>query len=185
MKLTIKSRLILLSLIPIIIISSVVITLTYSEATMLSEAQEALSRKEMMRMKRDELKAYLEIAQSVIKPIQNEGRPLEDVITLLKNVKFGESGYLFAFRSDGTRVMQGDSDQGIGKNFIDLKDKRGNYLVQDIIDSAKSGDGYSVYYFPKPDQTEAIPKLAYSIYLPDWDLIVGTGFYTEDVDAFA
>ncbi|MCF6436934.1 methyl-accepting chemotaxis protein [Pseudoalteromonas sp. MMG022] len=183
MKLTIKSRLILLSLIPIIIISSVVITLTYSEATMLSEAQEALSRKEMMRMKRDELKAYLEIAQSVIKPIQNEGRPLEDVINLLKNIKFGESGYLFAFRSDGTRVMQGDSDQGIGKNFIALKDKRGNYLVQDIIDSAKSGDGYSVYYFPKPDQTEAIPKLAYSIYLPDWDLIVGTGFYTEDVDA--
>ncbi|WP_105170117.1 methyl-accepting chemotaxis protein [Pseudoalteromonas sp. T1lg23B] len=183
MKLKIKSRLILLSLLPIIIIASVVITLTYSEATKLSDAQEALSRKEMMRMKRDELKAYLEIAQSVIMPIQNEGRPQEDVIDLLKNIQFGESGYLFAFKSDGTRVMQGDSDQGIGQNFIDLQDKRGNYLVRDIIESAKRGDGYSVYYFPKPGQNEAIGKLAYSIYLPNWDLIVGTGFYTEDVDA--
>ena len=52
MKLKIKSRLILLSLIPVIIISSVVITLTYVEAKKLSESQEELSRKEMMRMKR-------------------------------------------------------------------------------------------------------------------------------------
>ncbi|NOU50465.1 chemotaxis protein [Pseudoalteromonas sp. JBTF-M23] len=183
MKLKIKSRLILLSLIPVIIISSVVITLTYVEAKKLSEAQEELSKKEMMRMKRAELKAYLEIAQSMLFDLKRSNSPESEVIKLLRNIKFGQSGYLFAFKPDGTRVMQGDSSQGIGKNFIDLKDKRGNYLVKDIIDSAKSGEGYSVYYFPKPDQSEAIPKLAYSIYLPDWDLIVGTGFYTEDVDA--
>ncbi|WP_440055788.1 methyl-accepting chemotaxis protein [Pseudoalteromonas sp. T1lg65] len=183
MKLKIKSRLILLSLIPVIIISSVVVTLTYVEAKKLSEAQEELSRKEMMRMKRDELKAYLQIANSVITPLRNANKPESEVIALLRNIEFGESGYLFAFKPDGTRVMQGNSDQGIGQNFIDLQDKRGNYLVKDIIESAKSGDGHSVYYFPKPEQKEPIPKLAYSIYLPTWDLIVGTGFYTEDVDA--
>ncbi|WP_249331614.1 cache domain-containing protein [Pseudoalteromonas rubra] len=183
MKLKIKSRLILLSLIPVIIISSVVTLITYLEAKKLNEVQVDLSRKEMMRMKRVELKAYLEIAKSALTPLLQGDHPQSDAIALLKNTKFSGSGYLFGFKPDGTRVMQGDSDQGIGKNFIDLQDKRGNYLVRDIINSAKTGDGYSVYYFPKLGQTEPLPKLAYSIYIAKWDLVVGTGFYTDDVDA--
>ncbi|WP_125717760.1 methyl-accepting chemotaxis protein [Pseudoalteromonas rubra] len=183
MKLKIKSRLILLSLIPVIIISSVVTLITYLEAKKLNEVQVELSRKEMMRMKRVELKAYLEIAKTALTPLMQGDHPQSEAIALLKNIKFSKTGYLFGFKPDGTRVMQGDSNQGIGENFIDLQDKRGNYLVRDIISSAQTGDGYSVYYFPKLGQSEPLPKLAYSIYLPKWDLIVGTGFYTDDVDA--
>ncbi|WP_237113869.1 cache domain-containing protein [Pseudoalteromonas rubra] len=183
MKLKIKSRLILLSLIPVIIISSVVTLITYLEAKKLNEVQVDLSRKEMMRMKRVELKAYLEIAKTVLTPLIQGDHAESEAIALLKNIKFSGTGYLFGFKPDGTRVMQGDSDQGIGKNFIDLQDKRGNYLVRDIITSAQTGDGYSVYYFPKLGQTEPLPKLAYSIYIAKWDLIVGTGFYTDDADA--
>lgn len=63
------------------------------------------------------------------------------------------------------------------------QDKRGNYFIQDIIAAAKNSSGYTTYYYPKLNETVALPKLAYSVYFPKWDLVVGTGFYTDDVDA--
>jgi methyl-accepting chemotaxis protein len=71
----------------------------------------------------------------------------------------------------------------VGKNYWDLKDVNGFLLVQDIIKGAKNGDGYTQYYFPKPGEDAPSPKLAYSIYESKWDLVIGTGFYIDDVDA--
>ncbi|MCG7534178.1 hypothetical protein [Pseudoalteromonas sp. OOF1S-7] len=80
MKLKIKPRLVLLSRIPVIIISSVVTLITYLEAKKLNEVQVELSRKEMMRMKRVELKAYLEIAKTALTPLMQEDQPQSEAI---------------------------------------------------------------------------------------------------------
>ena len=36
------------------------------------------------------------------------------------------------------------------KNLFDLKDKQGNFLVQDMIEIAKKGGGYTTYYWDNP-----------------------------------
>ncbi|MEF1289149.1 methyl-accepting chemotaxis protein, partial [Vibrio sp. M260118] len=100
----------------------------------------------------------------------------------LKSLEYGKTGYVFGYDSKGVRIAIGKSDKGIGENFWNLQDKQGNYLIQDLIRNAKTGE-FTTYYFPKPGETEALPKLSYSIFIPEWDLMLGTGFYTDDIDA--
>ncbi|MGL1894263.1 MAG: methyl-accepting chemotaxis protein [Spirochaetaceae bacterium] len=50
----------------------------------------------------------------------------------------------------------------------------------------KSGGGYVEYMWPKPTEdgsiTEEQPKLSYVVGIDDWDWIIGTGFYIDDID---
>lgn len=157
-------------------------TMTYREASALNQAQMDMTRSQMMQMKRIELKSYLDIVSSKLELFVKKERSKEEVLETLKLIKFSDTGYLFGFESNGVRIVQGDTDK-IGNNMWNSKDKRDNYFVQDMIRAAKNKSGYSTYYYPKLNETVALPKLAYSVYFAQWDLIVGTGFYTDDVDA--
>ncbi|ADT89198.1 cache domain-containing protein [Vibrio sp. Vb2880] len=182
MSLTIRHRLYILSIVPLLIIAISMMYLTFTETQSLSKTQMANTREAMMDMKKAELKAYLQIAESALTPLKNRQASREEALTILQEIAFGKNGYLFGYDSQGNRVLLGKGQTGLGDNFMDLKDSQGNYLVRDLIKNAKSGD-FTTYYFPKPGESQPLPKLSYSVYLPQWDLIIGTGFYTDDVDA--
>ncbi|MBY7912375.1 cache domain-containing protein [Vibrio fluvialis] len=182
MNLTIRHRLYILSIVPLLIIAISMMYFTFTETQSFSHTQMANTREAMMDMKKAELKAYLQIAESALTPLKNRQATREDAVAILQEIAFGQNGYLFGYDSKGTRVLLGKGQSGLGDNFIDLQDSQGNYLVRDLIKNAKSGD-FTTYYFPKPGETQPLPKLSYSVYLPQWDLIIGTGFYTDDVDA--
>ncbi|MCE7639503.1 methyl-accepting chemotaxis protein [Vibrio fluvialis] len=182
MNLTIRHRLYILSIAPLLIIAISMMYFTFTETQSFSHTQMANTREAMMDMKKAELKAYLQIAESALTPLKNRQATREDAVAILQEIAFGQNGYLFGYDSKGTRVLLGKGQTGLGDNFIDLQDSQGNYLVRDLIKNAKSGD-FTTYYFPKPGETQPLPKLSYSVYLPQWDLIIGTGFYTDDVDA--
>lgn len=183
MNLSIKARLYLLAILPIVLTSVLIMAVTYKETNALNQEQMEVTRSQMMQMKRAELKSYLDIVSSELRHLEQRNATEEDVIASLKPVQFADTGYLFGFKSNGVRVLLGTSNKGIGDNAWNLKDKKGNYLIQDLISAAKNRSGYSTYYYPKLNETVALPKLAYSVYFSKWDLIVGTGFYTDDVDA--
>ncbi|RYU53652.1 methyl-accepting chemotaxis protein [Aliivibrio finisterrensis] len=182
MNLSIKARLYLLAILPIVLTSLLIMAMTYKEARSLNQAQVDMTRSQMMQMKRVELKSYLDIVSSELKHFAEQDKTKEEVLESLKPVQFADTGYLFGFTSNGVRILQGNTND-IGNNMWNMKDKRGNYFIQDIITAAKKSSGYSTYYYPKLNETVALPKLAYSVYFSKWDLIVGTGFYTDDVDA--
>ncbi|OCH08838.1 methyl-accepting chemotaxis protein [Aliivibrio fischeri] len=182
MNLSIKSRLYLLAILPIVLTSLLIMLMTYKETNALNQAQMDMTRTQMMEMKRVELKSYLDIVSSELEHLEKQGKSIDEVLETLKPIQFADTGYLFGFQSNGVRILQGNTND-IGNNMWNAKDKRGNYLIQDIITAAKNKSGYSTYYYPKLNETVALPKLAYSVYFPAWDLIVGTGFYTDDVDA--
>ncbi|EKO3392536.1 cache domain-containing protein [Vibrio fluvialis] len=182
MNLTIRHRLYILSIVPLLIIAISMMYFTFTETQSFSHTQMANTREAMMDMKKAELKAYLQIAESALTPLKNRQATREDAVAILQEIAFGQNGYLFGYDSKGTRVLLGKGQTGLGDNFIDLQDSQGNYLVRDLIKNAKSGD-FTTYYFPKPGETQPLPKLSYSVYLPQWDLTIGTGFYTDDVDA--
>ncbi|WP_072054979.1 methyl-accepting chemotaxis protein [Aliivibrio fischeri] len=182
MNLSIKSRLYLLAILPIVLTSLLIMLMTYKETNALNQAQMDMTRTQMMEMKRVELKSYLDIVSSELEHLEKQGKSIDEVLETLKPIQFADTGYLFGFQSNGVRILQGNTND-IGNNMWNAKDKRGNYLIQDIITAAKNKSGYSTYYYPKLNETVALPKLAYSVYFSKWDLIVGTGFYTDDVDA--
>ena len=182
MTLTIKNRLYILSFIPLLLMAIGMMSVTYMKSTELTAQQVESTRSNMMAMKEKELKAYLQMAYSSISPFLDKGATLEEALPTLKTLEYGESGYIFGYDSKGVRVVVGQSNDGIGKNYYDLQDKQGNYLIRDLIKNSKLGE-FTTYYFPKPGQSIALPKLSYSVFVPQWDLMLGTGFYTDDIDA--
>ncbi len=182
MNLTIRSRLYILSIVPVLLIAASLMFMNFTQSTNLNEQQMASTHKFMMAMKRAELKSYLEIAETALTPLKNSNASLEQALEVLKQIQFGQSGYIFGYDSKGTRLLLGKSTAGLGDNFWNLQDTQGSYLVQDIIRNSKTKE-FTTYYFPKPGETTALPKLSYSVYLAQWDLVIGTGFYTDDIDA--
>ncbi|CDT32682.1 methyl-accepting chemotaxis protein [Vibrio coralliirubri] len=182
MTLTIKNRLYILSFIPLLLMAIGMMSVTYMKSTELTAQQVESTRSNMMAMKEKELKAYLQMAYSSISPFLDRGATLEEALPTLRTLEYGESGYIFGYDSKGIRVVVGQNNDGIGKNYYDLQDKKGNYLIRDLIKNSKLGE-FTTYYFPKLGQSEALPKLSYSIFVPQWDLMLGTGFYTDDIDA--
>ena len=182
MNLTIKARLYMLAILPLLIIALGTMYFTRSELHGLNSAHVESSRANMMQGKQEELRSYLDIVNTVLIPLKTSNASRKDAIALLTNIKYGENGYLFGYDSKGIRHLQGQSTKGLGDSFWNLKDVNGFLLLQDIIKQAKSGGGYTTYYFPKPGEQESSPKLSYSIYFSQWDLIVGTGFYIDDVE---
>lgn len=182
MSLTIRSRLYILALVPLLVIALGMLSFTYMKTTELNEQQIEVTRSNLMNLKKAELRNYLQMAKSAIEPFLQKGASLEEAYPTLKTLEYGESGYVFGYDSKGVRRVQGKSEKGIGENFWNLQDKQGNYLIQDLIRNAKTGE-FTTYYFPKPGETKPLPKLSYSIFIPEWDLMLGTGFYTDDIDA--
>ncbi len=182
MNLTIRHRLYFLSIIPLLLIALSMIYLTFSATRSLTESQMDNTRRAMMEMKQAELKSYLEITRTALDPLIRRQASLEEALVILREIRFADDGYIFGYNSQGVRLLLGQSNAGLGDNFINMTDTQGNYLIRDLINNAKKNE-FSVYYFPKPGESIPLPKLSYSIYIPLWDLTIGTGFYTDDVDA--
>lgn len=111
----------------------------------------------------------------------------KSALNSIGEIRYGEkgSGYFFIYDSKGNCILHPARPQNVGKNFYDLKDKKDNYLIQDLIKAAKSSSagGYFKYYYPKPGSDEPLPKLSFARKLEAWDWNIGTGIYTDDVES--
>ena len=178
---SIRARLYVLGLIPVLIISTIIIALTYQKTSEYSSHEIDTVKTQMMTAKKTELRNYVDIVHSTARTLLSEGYTREEAAKALIKIKFGSSGYFFGYDGKGNKIFSVGSGSTIGKNYYNAQDKRGNFYIRDLINNGKSGE-FSVYYFPKPGKSEALPKTSYSVYIPEWDLMIGTGFYTDDID---
>ncbi|NMM43847.1 hypothetical protein HH303_05120 [Rhodospirillaceae bacterium KN72] len=92
--------------------------------------------------------------------------------------------YVFANDLKGVSVAHIRPDM-VGKNLWELKDSKGNAIVQNMIAAAKSSPdgGPSEYLWPKTKDAEPVTKITWSRIVPAFDIMVGTGVYVDDLDA--
>ena len=101
---------------------------------------------------------------------------------MVRNMRYGESGYFWIDTYDGDNVvLLGSSTEGT--NRMNTVDSNGYKMVEDIIKVGKQGGGYTEYYFPKEGGSTALPKRAYSQAFEPFKWVIGTGNYTDDIDA--
>lgn len=103
---------------------------------------------------------------------------------VIRNAKYGSSGYFWADTTDGVNVVLLGNSEVEGTSRIGLTDTKGNKIVQGFIELInKDGEGYYNYYFPKPNETEALPKRAFVKLYEPFGWMIGTGNYIDDIDA--
>lgn len=184
MAISIKVRLLLLGLAPMVLLALVLLlSIVYQNNALIKQQTEQVESS-MVVLKKSELKNYIDMAYSTIAELYENGGSREEGLKILQELRYGKNGYVFGYDTKGVRLLLGAGTTGLGDNFWQLKDKKNNYFIQDILNGAKSGKQHYVqYWFPKPGSSEAFAKTSYSIYLEKWDLVIGTGFYFDDVDA--
>jgi signal transduction histidine kinase/DNA-binding NarL/FixJ family response regulator len=102
----------------------------------------------------------------------------------IAKVRYGKNGYIFIDNWQGVVLVHGAQPDLVGTNIWDYQDSNGVKVVQDLIAAAKTVAGGYVYYsWRKPDTGEERPKVSFSRGVSDWQWMVGTGVYADDVEA--
>lgn len=102
----------------------------------------------------------------------------------IRPIRFGaDKNYFFAYEMNGQNIMLPVKPELEGKNLIDMKDPHGRFLVRDMITIAQAGGGLYSYEWVKPGEKDPSLKLAYSMAVPGWNWMIGTGFHVPDMEA--
>jgi methyl-accepting chemotaxis protein len=171
--------------VPFILVAVVGIFMQIKTLDTIKQDVSAISEKAIIEVEKRRLVTVIESSLSIIQPyIDMPGKEgMDAALALLHSYRFDNNvGYLFAYDKEGTRLMSG-SNVGVGKNFFDSKDKFGNPIVQNIIKAAQSGEGFSIYFFPKNGETEPSEKHSYSVWIDKWEIAIATGFFIDGTEA--
>lgn len=103
---------------------------------------------------------------------------------LVRKLDYGQDGYFWVDTYEGVNVVYlGRAEEGV--NRLNQVDVNGFPLIKAIIENGrKEGGGFTDYWFPKPDETEASPKRSYSQAFEPFEWVVGTGNYTDYIDDY-
>jgi len=184
---SIKTRLLIISTIPVLLIAITLVMIFDNQIDSLIETQ-TNSATEMLRdEKKQELKNIVDLAYNTIKPIYDTDGTIEQGVQLLSRMEFGKDGYIFGYDSNSVRVFSGSSSAGIGKSYKDFKDVNNVYLMNDLVKAGKNnqfgtGNEFVTYHFPRQGEQEASEKLSYAIFLPKWNLMIGAGVYVDTIE---
>ncbi len=108
----------------------------------------------------------------------------KELLDFAAKVRYGKNGYIFIDNWQGVVLAHGTQPDLVGQNIWDYQDSNGLKVIQDLIAAAKTGEGGYVYYsWRKPDTGEERPKVSFSKGVHDWQWMVGTGVYIDDVEA--
>lgn len=137
-----------------------------------------------------EVKEEVETALSIVQHyygLSQSGKITEDQAKsdaeeALRDFRYGDdgSGYVWIDDTDYTLVMHPILPDQEGANRKGLEDKNGVMIIQEIMKVADKG-GYNEFMFTKSDGKTVAPKIAYSKAFPQWNWVITTGCYTDDI----
>lgn len=130
--------------------------------------------------------------------IHNNQMLVKDKIISVEEAKLrssAEIGQLFYGKDKDDYIWINDFDHVllshpkkslIGKNMADFKDKKGSFLFQEIVKIAKKdGEGFYQYFWnDKKDPKKHVPKMSFVKSYPEWNWVLGTGIYINDVNEY-
>ncbi|BCR24454.1 methyl-accepting chemotaxis protein [Aquipseudomonas alcaligenes] len=189
MRLTLKSKMLLLALLPVILFAIVLSGAAAKILLDLAEDEVKETRERLLQESRRELQHYMQIAMGSVQALydgasQGDMASREQAIAILAKIKYGKDGYFFGYDSQVIRLFRGDSPVDVGKSFTGRQDPNGVRVNDELVRVAKDGSNYVQYSSPLPNNENVlVPKLAYSYYLPKWDLALGTAVNLDGVEA--
>jgi len=153
----------------------------------LSEQSLSTLEEFLLSQKRQELKNYIAISISTIPELQPGEEPSQETRERVAQgfnqlLYGGDDGYFFVYTGDGTSIAHPKEPFRVGNNFYHFEDIHGNKVIKELIETSQNGGGFYRYAWNKPSTKIPAEKLSYSVYLQDWDWMIGTGLYLDDIN---
>ncbi|PLX68714.1 MAG: hypothetical protein C0603_06055 [Denitrovibrio sp.] len=106
-----------------------------------------------------------------------------EIVAALEHERFGfdNYGYFWIFTTDYETVFHINPNL-YTTDLYNLQDSNGKYLFREFLKIAKeNSSGYTEYYWTLPGASASSQKISYLTYIKEWDWIIGTGFYFENL----
>ena len=105
----------------------------------------------------------------------------KEVIDLVSKLRYGKNNYFYITDYNNVLISHPYLQ---GSDLSQVKDVKGNYILQPMIKIAREkGEGFHRYWWKKngSDNTP-YEKLTYAKDFPDWKMVIGTGVYIDDIE---
>ncbi|GGC68805.1 methyl-accepting chemotaxis protein [Marinobacter halophilus] len=180
--LTIRTRLLIGVLVPVLITAATIAWITVSQIQANGEAELERLQVELLNARKQGLRDLVDTARSVVMEAKDNsdlvGREAqEEARQRLRSISFGQNNYVFAYTRnlDNLAYAPDPSLEGPTTNPNTQK------LVRNLFDAAGT-DGFYGYDWKNPGSGEVEPKVSYSTIIPGWDWMVGAGVYVTDIE---
>lgn len=137
-----------------------------------------------------EVRNITQLAERYVQHVRNEvvqGRLKEDeakqrILNEVRNFQYGNNDYVWI--SDySSRLISHPDPKLHGADFSAVKDINGNLIVPPMVEGArKDGEGFHSYWWRRLGEEKAVEKLTYYLNIPEWEWVIGTGVYVDDVE---
>lgn len=182
-----RTKIVALAVAPLLIALVLVALAVRHQERDLAQRERALIEQTYMAQRRGELRSYVELAVSTVRPLYDAGLDDEatrtEALRRLAALDYGDDGYFFVYDLQGRSLMHSRQPDLVGRNLWELRDSQGRFTIQDLLARAREGGGYVEYQWRKPSSAQTAPKLGYVTALPRWNWMVGTGLYLDDIEA--
>jgi methyl-accepting chemotaxis protein len=146
----------------------------------------------LLEEKQQATKAVVEVASSIIASLQDdvkngkitiEAAKLE-ALKEIRFLKYHGNEYFWVMDFEPKILTHGVSEDLIGKNVGDIKGPNGTPLFVDMVKVVKEkGATLYNYQWAKPGVAQPVDKISYLKLNKEWNWIVGSGIYVDDVKA--
>ena len=182
-----KAKLLFVAAVPLLLSLALIAAAVLSQQRQLAQREHALVESSYVNARRAELRNYVGLAMSIVKPLVDSGRrdpaTQQEAMRLLQSLDYGNDGYFFVYDLHGKLLMHPRQPDLVGQDLSGLRDPLGGAPIQDLLARARNGGGYVEYLWRRPSTGQVAPKLGYVVELPSWGWMVGTGLYRDDIDA--
>ncbi|BBT95558.1 MULTISPECIES: methyl-accepting chemotaxis protein [Aeromonas] len=182
---TLKQKILLLGAVPVLLMALVVNLSNYMVSKRDLESDLVVARENAIKERKALLSSYIMMAKTAVDAVYSlpdspENR--QKVKELLRPLRYSSDGYFFVYDFEGNTILLPVRTELEGKNRWNDKDAKGKLLIQEILKSARQGDGFTEYWTAKPSIGRDAPKLAFTLVLDKYQWAIGTGFYIDDID---
>ncbi len=148
-------------------------------------------RKSILAERKTQLRNIITVVEGRIKALEigiqagelTRQEAKQQLLDELRYFKYGRDDYVWAASYDAVLISHPDP-QLHNTDFSKRTDVRGNLIVPPMITGAQTnGEGYYSYWWRRLGEEEPIEKLSYYKHIPDFDLVIGTGMYMDDVES--
>ena len=182
-----KAKLLVLAAVPLLLSLVLIAAAVQLQQRELARREHALVEGGYLSARRAELKNYVQLAMSEIAPMVESHADVaaskERALGLLASMTYGDDGYFFVYDMHGTVLMHPRQRDLVGQDLSALRDPQGNATIQDLLAQARAGGGFVEYMWRRPSTGRIAPKLGYVTRIAQWDWMIGTGLYRDDIDA--
>lgn len=107
-------------------------------------------------------------------------------IAILRNINKNKNDYFFIYDMDGNIILHSQNPELEGKNLFQSPDKNSRDVANKLLQSIKDeNNNFASYKWINPKNGTLEEKMSYFEKIPNTNLMIGSGFYTKQIDAIA